>query len=286
MFLPSWLFLHCCNLLHLPYFNIRMEWLLAWKCFSPKRPSFTQRTTRPFSMMSSSTRLPTMETLPLPAKASPLTHPVLTPPLIPFPDHPIHLRHPRFLSQTNPPNRPRNRWEGGTLHLAGTAHPVAIHHQVATQLPGVILPLSAVCLPTTLPLISGACPPAHPLPLSYAGPEVGLRIRKLRPQRLGESTMEDTSAHSHHHHILPSLLHHHPGGSTARSVPDPCHHSPDQAFAQSSPLNVQTSVMIYSVQWSVSIMSLTFFFFKLAIYSFFIHLSIFAPCFPTFIPLG
>lgn len=29
-----------------------------------------------------------------------------------------------------------------------------------------------------------------------------------------------------------------------------------------------------------------FFFLKLAIYSFFIHLSIFAPCFPTFIPLG
>lgn len=254
--LPLWLSLHFCTLLYLPYFYIRMGSLLVWKCSSPKRPNSTQRPGRPLSMMSFSTRLPTMETLPLPAKLLPPTAPWVTPPLMPFLNHPNHLRHPshpRFLSHQNHPNMARstnpattNPWLEGTPHLAVIHHLDATHHPVDTQHLGAILPPPAIHLLTTLPPNTNTCsPPPH---LSYASLEVGLKLLAQRAQGLGESIRVNTFIHPPPHLILPSLPHRHPRWSTAQSAPGPCHHCRDQDCNQPYPAfvlsNAKTFVII------------------------------------------
>lgn len=190
--------LHCCILLYLPYFHIRMESLLAWRCSSPKRPSAMQRPALPFSMTSSSTKLPTMENLPL-------TAPTLTPLLIQCLNHPKPLRHPNHPRRQSHPNTPRNN------HLAVIPHLVATHHPAVALNLGAILPPLAIHPPTTPPPSTNARPPPHPPRLSYAGPEVGRRHPSQSAQRLAESTREDTSIHLPPRLTSPSRLHHHPG---------------------------------------------------------------------------
>lgn len=213
-----------------------MESLLAWRCFSPKRPSSTQRPVHPFSMMSSSTKLPTMENLPLPAKSFPLTAPTLTPLLIQCPNRPKHPSRPRCPSH---PNTPRNNHPvtvnpcaGGTPHLAVTPHLVATHHPAVTLHLGAILPPPAIHPSTTLPPSTNACPPPPPPHLSYASPEVGRKLLSQSAQRLAESTREDTFVHPPPLLTSPSRLRHHPGWSAARSAPGPCHHSADPVSTQ------------------------------------------------------
>lgn len=194
---PGFASLHCCNLLYLPYFYIRMGSLLVWKCSSPKMPSFTQRAGRPLSMMSSSTRLSTTETPPLPAKPLPYTAPTFTPPLIPLLNHPNHLRHtshPRFLSHQSLLNMAKSSHPATTNPcLEGTHHRVAIHHLDATHRSvdtlhlGAIHPPPAIRPLTTLPPSINACSP--PLHLSY------VNLLGQRDQGLGESVRVDTFVH-------------------------------------------------------------------------------------------
>lgn len=155
-----------------------MESLLAWRCSSPKRPSSVQRPAHPFSMTSSSTKLPTMENLPL-------TAPALTPLLIQCPNHPKPLRHPNHPRCQSHPKTPRN------------------NHLVTTN------PCTEGNPPTTLPPSTNACPPPPPPHLSYAGPEVGRKRPSRRAQRL--STREDTFIHPPPRLTSPSRHHHHPG---------------------------------------------------------------------------
>lgn len=213
---------HCCILLYLPYFHIRMGSLLAWRCSSPKRPSFTQTPNHLFSMMSSSTKLPTMENLLLPAMPTPL--------LIQCPNRPRHPSH---------PNTPRNNHPvivnpclGGTPHLAFTLHQVATHHPADTLPLGTIPPPPATHPPTIRPPNTNACPRPPPPHLSYAGPEVDHKLPSQSVRRLEESAREDTSVHPPPHLTSPSCLPHRPGWSAARSAPGPCRHSPDPVSTQ------------------------------------------------------
>lgn len=231
LFLPLWLCPHCCILLYLPYFHVRMESLLAWRCSSPKTPSSTQTPTRLFSMMSSSTKLPTMENLPLPA--------MLTPLLIQCPNRPKHLRHPKHPNRPSHLNTPRNShpvivnpYLGGTPHLAFTLHQVATHHPADTLPLGTIPPPPATHPLTTLPPNTNACPPPPPPHLSYAGPEVDRKLPSQSVRRLEESAREDTSVHPPPRLTSPSCLPHHPGWSAAQSAPGPCHLSPDPVSTQ------------------------------------------------------
>lgn len=228
LFLPLWLCPHCCILLYLPYFHIRMGSLLAWRCSSPKRPSFTQTPNHLFSMMSSSTKLPTMENLLLPAMPTPL--------LIQCPNRPKRRRHP---SRPSHPNTPRNNHPvivnpclGGTPHLAFTLHQVATHHPADTLPLGTIPPPPATHPPAIRPPNTNACPRPPPPHLSCAGPEVDHKLPSQSVRRLEESAREDTSVHPPPHPTSPSCLPHRPGWSAARSAPGPCRHSPDPVSTQ------------------------------------------------------
>lgn len=211
-----------CSFISLFCLCLRMESLLAWKCSSPKRPSSTQRPARPFSMTSSSTRLPTAETLPLPAKPLPLTVPTPTPPLSTFQNRPKHPRkpsRPRCPSRPNHPNPPRSIQPltaspclEGTPHLAVTPLLFATHRPSVILHLGAIFPPPAIRPPTTLPPSANACPHLLPPRRSFAGPEVDLRPPTQSARARGESARVDTFVHLPPRLISPSHLHrHHPG---------------------------------------------------------------------------
>lgn len=223
MILPLWLSPHCSILLSFQYFHIRMESLLAWRCSFPKRPSSTQTPVRPFSMTSSSIKLPTVENLPLHIRS---------------PNRQKHLRHPSRTRCWSHPNAPGsnqavtlNLYPGGTPHLADTPRLVIIHPLVVTLHLGAILPLPAIHPPTTLPPSTNAYPPLPPPHLRYAGPGAG---RKLPARRPAESARVDTFVHPRPHLTSPSHLHRHPWWSAAQSAPVPYHHSPDRLSSRSS----------------------------------------------------
>lgn len=185
----------------LPYFIIRMESLLAWKCFSPKMPNSTQRTTRLFSTTSSSTKS-TTETQLLLLNRLQVTATTLTPPLTPFQNHQNHLNHPGHPSHPSHPNTLRStrpviesRCQGGTPRLAATPHQAATPHPVATLHLGATPP-PTIHPPTTHPAnINTSLPPLlSPLPRpSYAIPGAGRSLRGPSAQGLAESTSVDTS---------------------------------------------------------------------------------------------
>lgn len=190
--------------LHHSLLHIRMRSLLAWRCFCPKRPSCTRKPASPFNTMSSSTRLPIMETLHL----SP-------PPLMWFP---YLLKHQSLPKRQNPLKTPRstctvtvNPSLGGTPLLAVTPYPAATSLQTATPHLDVTPPLT----PHT-----NACRPAPPPHLSWTGP--GLRRPAQTALSPGGTVRGDTFTHRPPHLILPSCLHHRPRWSTARSAPARC----------------------------------------------------------------
>lgn len=180
--------LHCCIPLYSPYFHIRMESLLVWRCSYPKRPSCTWTPAHHLSMTSSSTRLPTTETPPLSAKPLPLTHPPL-------------------MSSLNPPcpqNKPRKACVlTMSLSPGGTLHPGGGPHLVTTRRPAVTPHLGVIPPPT-----STEAPPAPLPPLScteiWSRPQSTLGV--------GETTRVDEPAHPRHRLTSLGRLHHrHPG---------------------------------------------------------------------------
>lgn len=156
---------------------------MAWKCSYPKRPSSTQMSAHPFNMMSSSTKLPTMQTPAVIAKELPPTPPSLIPSLNP-PKHPGHL------TLTTP-------------HLVATLHPAVTQHL------GVI-PLLFVTL--SLPQLSSAALEVQlqtqdGLPggeTTRAGPFAHLPPLLISPGRLhhhpGQSASQSAPVLCHHSH--------------------------------------------------------------------------------------